>query len=60
MGEFTEKGGILEPERDLEEGVLASRCGVGCVPFMEGKSPWTHNDTVLKGQKFNAFFQFQK
>merc|ERR1712150_151236 len=30
-------------------GVLAERCGIGCVPFMEGKSSWTHNDIVLKG-----------
>ena len=49
LDKFSEQGGILEPNRNLEDGILASRCGIGCVPFMEGKSAWTHNDTVLKG-----------
>lgn len=30
------QGGILDPSQPLEEGVLLSRCGLGCVPFMEG------------------------
>ena len=51
LDKFRDQGGILEPGRDIGEGVLASRCGIGCVPFMEGRSSWTHNDTVLKGNK---------
>ena len=47
---FSRQGGILEPGRNAEEGILASRCGIGCVPFMEGRNTWTHNDTVLKGK----------
>ena len=50
LNKFTDQGGILDPSRNPEEGVLASRCGIGCVPFMEGKSSWTHNETVLKGK----------
>ena len=49
LDKFSEQGGILEPNKNPEDGILASRCGIGCVPFMEGKSTWTHNDTVLKG-----------
>ena len=49
LNKFSDQGGILEPNQDPEEGILASRCGIGCVPFMEGRSSWTHNDAVLKG-----------
>lgn len=32
----------------LESGVLKSRCGTDCVPFMEGKNGLTHNREVLQ------------
>ena len=51
MDKFSAQGGILEPGKNAEDGILSSRCGIGCVPFMEGKSGWTHNDVVLKGGK---------
>ena len=51
MDQFSAQGGILETGEDVEDGILSSRCGIGCVPFMEGKSGWTHNDVVLKGDK---------
>ena len=49
LDKFSAQGGILEPGENAEDGILSSRCGIGCVPFMEGKSGWTHNDVVLKG-----------
>ena len=49
LDKFSEQGGILEPNKNPDDGILASRCGIGCVPFMEGKSTWTHNDTMLQG-----------
>ena len=51
LDKFLAQGGILEPGENAEDGILSSRCGIGCVPFMEGKSGWTHNDAVLKGDK---------
>eukprot|EP00118_Oscarella_pearsei_P029102 m.3663 g.3663 ORF g.3663 m.3663 type:complete len:318 (+) comp9672_c0_seq1:42-995(+) len=38
----------LDPSYRWEEGVLDSRCGRGCVPFMEGRNSITHSETVLK------------
>ena len=49
LNAFSKQGGILEPNQNPEDGILASRCGIGCVPFMEGKNSWTNNETVLKG-----------
>ena len=51
LEKFSDHGGILAKDKKSEDGVLAERCGIGCVPFMEGKSSWTHNDIVLKGKK---------
>ena len=53
---FSDLGGILDPGKKSQDGILAERCGIGCVPFMEGKSSWTHNDIVLKGmlKKFHG------
>ncbi|XP_067937515.1 1-deoxypentalenic acid 11-beta-hydroxylase-like [Watersipora subatra] len=45
---------------DIEEGLLNERCGLGCVPFMEGKPVITHSDAarkVLEGQRPFKFFQ---
>ena len=49
LEKFSDLGGILAQDKESVDGVLAERCGIGCVPFMEGKSSWTHNDIVLKG-----------
>ena len=54
MDKFLAQGGILEPGENAEDGILSSRCGIGCVPFMEGKSGWTHNDVVLKAKISDA------
>ena len=45
---YGEKGGILDPARPLDEGVLLERCGMGCVPFTEGRNDLTHSDDVLR------------
>ncbi|XP_065830748.1 uncharacterized protein [Oscarella lobularis] len=50
----------LDPAYKWEEGVLDSRCGRGCVPFMEGKNRITHSETVLKvleGHRVRNFFK---
>eukprot|EP00117_Sycon_ciliatum_P049377 scpid68644/ scgid4501/ len=46
-------------EHELREGVLDSRCGAGCVPFMEGRNSITHSDAVsnvLESERAKKFF----
>ena len=35
LEDMASQGGILDPGRDVTEGVLLERCGLGCVPFLE-------------------------
>ncbi|KAI8488169.1 hypothetical protein Bbelb_340180 [Branchiostoma belcheri] len=52
--------GKLDASFPWQQGVLDSRCGRGCVPFMEGKNSITHSDAVLKvieGPRPRAFFR---
>merc|ERR1711971_866656 len=44
----------------LDSGVLDSRCGKGCIPFMEGRNCITHSKEVLdilEGSHTKAFFE---
>lgn len=45
---FERKGDILDPTRPMSEGTLRERCGMGCVPFMEGRNAITHSAELLK------------
>ncbi|XP_078619638.1 uncharacterized protein LOC144886771 [Branchiostoma floridae x Branchiostoma japonicum] len=50
----------LDSSFPWQQGVLDSRCGRGCVPFMEGKNSITHSDAVLRvieGPRPRAFFK---
>lgn len=50
-------GKIIEP---ATQGVLDSRCGIGCIPFMEGRNDITHSQEVsrvLEGPRPKAFFK---
>jgi len=39
-------GTVLDPAAPPSSGTLLSRCGMGCVPFMEGKNPITESAAV--------------
>ena len=48
------------PGQPLEAGVLDSRCGRGCVPFMEGSNDITNNgevSRVIQGDRVRGFFE---
>ena len=48
------------PGVPLEAGVLDSRCGRGCVPFMEGSNAVTNTEAVtrvIQGQRVTSFFE---
>ncbi|XP_060082056.1 uncharacterized protein LOC132561347 [Ylistrum balloti] len=50
-------GKIMEP---ATKGVLDSRCGIGCIPFMEGRNDITHTEEVirvLEGPRPKKFFK---
>ena len=50
----------MDPKRDLEDGILLERCGLGCVPFLEGKNQLTHHpkvEAVLESPKLRTFFE---
>lgn len=49
LTDFEKKGAILNPANAKEDGVLLKECGIGCVPFMEGKNDITHSAEVLNG-----------
>lgn len=40
--------GVLDPSHPLADGVLLERCGIGCVPFMEGQNELTHSPEMLE------------
>lgn len=42
------RGSMLDPAQPLSEGVLLERCGLGCVPFMEGRNDLTHSPELLR------------
>ncbi|XP_064628941.1 1-deoxypentalenic acid 11-beta-hydroxylase-like [Lineus longissimus] len=50
--------GRLEDGTPWEDGVLAQRCGKGCIPFLEGVKEITHNENVLKVIEGQRAFQF--
>lgn len=55
-----ELGDKLDPSEPAVQGVLLSRCGSDCVPFMEGKKSITHSDAVravLEGRPAVDFFR---
>ena len=44
----------------MDHGILDSRCGRGCVPFMEGSNIVNSSDTVkdvIEGEKIQSFFE---
>lgn len=56
---FSELEGVLDSQHAISEGVLEARCGVGCVPFLEGQNELTHSEEVLKGVLESAsMFEF--
>jgi len=59
LGTFVEKGGILDASQPVKEGVLKERCGLGCVPFMEGRNEVTHSEPLLQvfeGERIKEIF----
>ena len=59
-GADTPTSSILDPVYAVEEGVLMKNCGLGCVPFMEGRNPVTHSPELLKvieGKELRRFFE---
>ena len=57
---MSRRGDILDPTRDMEEGVLLSRCGLGCVPGLEGRNEISHHPAVLdviQGKQLRGFFE---
>ena len=60
---LSQLGGKLDESKPIEDGVLLSRCGKSCVPFMEGITPLTSSkevSAILNGARpkkfFDAFF----
>lgn len=52
--------GKLDSKFSLEKGVLDSKCGRGCIPFMEGRNMITHSPEirkVLEGSRPISFFK---
>ena len=50
----------LDPRHPLEAGVLDSRCGRGCIPFMEGSNEVTASpevSEVIQGEAPRRFFE---
>ena len=50
----------FDPRYPLESGILDSRCGRGCLPFMEGSNDVTNDEDVKKvieGKEPKAFFE---
>ena len=50
----------LDSSSALEAGILDSRCGRGCLPFMEGRNEISHHPAllaVLEGTRPREFFQ---
>eukprot|EP01098_Paradermamoeba_levis_P004434 TRINITY_DN1902_c0_g1_i2.p1 TRINITY_DN1902_c0_g1~~TRINITY_DN1902_c0_g1_i2.p1 ORF type:complete len:348 (+),score=131.00 TRINITY_DN1902_c0_g1_i2:82-1044(+) len=53
-------GDKLDPKFDWKDGVLLQRCGLGCVPFMEGKNEITAHpavEKILNGPRPHKFFE---
>jgi hypothetical protein len=46
LEKFASMGGILDPAEPPQKGTLLARCGLGCVPFLEGKNDVTHDPLV--------------
>ena len=56
---FAAEPGVLDPTFPRAQGVLEQGCGVGCVPFLEGRNPVTHHQKllrVLEGPRPHRFF----
>ena len=50
----------LDSSSPLESGILDSRCGRGCIPFMEGRNEISHHpalQAVLEGARPRQFFE---
>ena len=50
----------FDPNEPLEAGILDSRCGRGCIPFMEGSNDITNNQDVkevIQGDRPRRFFE---
>ena len=48
LNDFASKGGILKAGTATTDAVLEERCGINCVPFMEGRNGLTHADLVRR------------
>jgi len=46
---LADKGDVLAEGTPVHDGILDARCGVGCIPFMEGQNQITHSSEVLEG-----------
>ena len=61
LEDMEKRGNILDTHNhDLNEGVLLSRCGLGCVPYLEGQNDVTHHplvQDVLENSKLREFFE---
>ena len=61
LGDMEKRGNILDTHNhDINEGVLLSRCGLGCVPYLEGRNNITHHPlvrNVLESSKLREFFE---
>jgi hypothetical protein len=60
LGYLKELGGKLDETYPLDLGVLKAGCGVGCLPFLEGRNSLTHSPevlNVLEGLRAKGFFK---
>ena len=61
LEDMEKRGNILDTHNhDINEGVLLSRCGLGCVPYLEGRNNITHHplvQNVLENSKLREFFE---
>lgn len=52
--------GKFDTDHPLDHGILDSRCGRGCVPFMEGSNVVNNSEAVkevIEGDKIRSFFK---
>jgi len=61
LGHINESGADkLDTQHPMEDGILDSRCGRGCIPFMEGVNDITNHPeikAVLEGARPRRFFE---
>ena len=60
MDHLASLGTVLDPAFPRESGVLRERCGLGCIPFMEGKNDITQSPEVagvIAGTTLSKFME---